>query len=222
MNFKTKITRHEGFYTPPLHSSPWMKRNINNVQLTTSISNVRQNKFLKNKSCFEESANKNFKYLNSNLKTLNNPLRISQTLDGKTKYICNSASQTREHWLQSARKFPSNLNQIKNKQNWNEEKLDNNLSTKFINLETYLQNKQNNYIDQTKMPINCEQTKLDNMKLFELTENEFILSSYDPRFHLNSKINFKENDQLYKNMENWNALPVYQSIEENNQIFVKK
>nr|CAH8845570.1 unnamed protein product [Trichobilharzia regenti] len=63
--------------------------------------------------------------------------------------------------------------------------------------------------------------KTKDMKLFELTENEFILSELDPRLNLNeSGIILSDGKNYLNHSREYDEIPVYQPIEETNKVNV--
>ncbi|CAH8845597.1 unnamed protein product, partial [Trichobilharzia szidati] len=63
--------------------------------------------------------------------------------------------------------------------------------------------------------------KTKDMKLFELTENEFILSELDPRLNLNeSGIILSDGKNYLNHSREYDEIPVYQPIEESNKVNV--
>ncbi|KAH8875399.1 hypothetical protein KSF78_0004629 [Schistosoma japonicum] len=210
-----------------------MKHNLSMYQ-HSNITNLEQN---------------NEHYMKSNLLHNNNHLRINHRLDGKTQIIYETPSRTRQYWLD--RRKLSSTNRIDNNNNNNNLHNDTMNSNKTTLIKTnhsmfndqlhstMITGNNNNhhnpyYSSYLLSPLNkndkqfesIEQTTELNdkdMRLYELTENEFILSELDPRINLtNSMLINKDKMKMLINNEKNNLsnhinindnLPIYQSIE---------
>ncbi|CAH8533188.1 unnamed protein product, partial [Schistosoma margrebowiei] len=145
----------------------------------------------------------NHNNLNINPSSHNNRVRINHTLDGKTQIIYETPSRTRQYWLDRCKL--SNTNYIDNNNN----NIDNTMnSNKIIPIKpnnsiynTHLQlasSKTSTIINRNYSPIQNKykfntlkfhnssldkesQLNTTNMYLYELTDNELILSKLDPR-----------------------------------------
>ncbi|CAH8543120.1 unnamed protein product [Heterobilharzia americana] len=250
MEFNRKSIRQIGYYTPTYSNSPNVKRHKDKTfvsyhqselyGLNLSQLNIAQDL----KSCSYSNSSKTTSMdMEQKLKwndAQNNHIRIIHTLDGKKQIICDTPSRTRQYWL-DRRKLasPNHINE-NNIVNYNKQQLYKTtyasrsktsassdqfqlagtttiITPKYQMCSRERENKSENW--------NIEEAYADkkkDMQLFELTENEFILSELDPRLNLNSVINDSGitviDSKKYLNYDNLvekeDGIPVYQPIEE--------
>ncbi|VDP36369.1 unnamed protein product [Schistosoma mattheei] len=183
----------------------------------------------------------NHNNLNTNPSSHNNCVRINHTLDGKTQIIYETPSRTRQYWLDRCKLPSTNYidNNDDNTMNFNKiipikpnystynthSQLASSKTTTLINKNySPIQSKcklitskfHNSSLDKYN---NKSQFNTTDMYLYELTDNELILSKLDPRINIKTnenKLIDNNNQQLNSNrkMKDNDILPIYQPIEQ--------